>query len=324
MLFLLDSVWTPSRTSFLGLASFLGLDSIPQLEESVGARVPVQGTRWYRGARRHTDFGWMEKLTMIGTTVVRAGRALKNTFLDYEKAKDEIERNPMKVLPLLLSPSPASFMRLFMKGGGTPSDVRNAISENVDLGQLQNLFPVAQNPAGWIKSHNYALDQGLKFMIHSKSPLLNWTDLFDLTRWGCFTDSYRFKYWWHHPQIRFGVPLHMIKVTLTDNNTGYMKWDAIYDLGGRPFLRFDEEPQGGTRPFFAPDWCPGHKGQTAKSYTLEVHNLSSSPHSTLDFVGRMNFAQYNLPLLQANYDPYERDLDEFALLPRGREANSLL
>lgn len=58
------------------------------------------------------------------------------------------------------------------------------------------------NPKGWIRHHNRALDRGMKFMMNSKSPLINWTDIMDLDKFGCYNEDYQVKYWWWHPEIR--------------------------------------------------------------------------------------------------------------------------
>eukprot|EP00392_Amoebophrya_sp_AT5.2_P007924 g7943.t1 len=201
---------------------------------------------------------------------------------------------------------------------------------------VQSMLPAVQNPREWIRHHNRSLDHGQKFMVYSRSPMIQYTDLFNLNRFGCFNgNDFDTKYWWHHPQIKFGVPLGEIRVTLQNDSTGELKWDALYDLQGGTFLRHDAEPISGKHAFFTPDWCPGFSemgvgnfGQggapatdsamggggmgggsynTAHAYTLTVTNLGSKPSAGLGVVGKIQFNHYPFPLLETNYS-YESDI----------------
>eukprot|EP00397_Hematodinium_sp_SG-2012_P047630 GEMP01054256.1.p1 GENE.GEMP01054256.1~~GEMP01054256.1.p1 ORF type:complete len:238 (+),score=36.15 GEMP01054256.1:102-815(+) len=179
----------------------------------------------------------------------------------------------------------------------------------------------------WDVTHNHALHAQQKFMIQMKTPYIRATDLFDLDKFGCHSAEmhvctkepgaaiqkdgnmyghcdhatkdpkmakFDFGRWWFtHPSIAFGVPLHKIKVTLQNMTTGLLKWSAIYDLHGSNFLGHYEDPLGGEKPFFYPNWCsPKTPGGTSESYEFTVRNLSSKPNPSLDLVGKILFTRY--------------------------------
>lgn len=104
-------------------------------------------------------------------------------------------------------------------------------------------------------------------------------------------------------------------MNLVDENTGAVKWNAMYNVEGQTWLPHDREPLGGTHPFFLPDWCPGPSDRMAHNYTLTVENLGMKPHPQMGVVGKMQFTQYPRPLLDATYT-YERDIDPDDMVTR--------
>lgn len=157
------------------------------------------------------------------------------------------------------------------------------------------------------QQHKFFLDQGMKFGIAHKSPLIKTTDLFELDKFGCWTKSHKTlvdkfadaKKWWRHPSMVFGLKLNRVGIHLADLTTGEVRWDAIYDLShGAPhkffdhdkkirdmlkqgatypkyeyFLSGEERPIGGNHPFFQPDWCPPPGDALAHKFRLTVTNL---------------------------------------------------
>jgi len=170
------------------------------------------------------------------------------------------------------------------------------------------------DPSAWRTAHNYHLDRGSKFMIAFRSPFLMKTDLFDLQKFGCYEErgwagfklldkanaNYG-KFWWKHPEISFGGPLGTIGVTLQDESTGEIKWDAVYNLKGKQHLLNEDKPIGGSHPFFQPDWCPAPPGATAHRLHLVVSNLDSLPRAGLERAGEMIFMQYGPTSLENTY-----------------------
>ncbi|CAD7938180.1 unnamed protein product [Amoebophrya sp. A25] len=218
-------------------------------------------------------------------------------------------QNPTKAI--------ASGSNLFPTDAITKTSVKQAAQKVLTPENIAKVIPAVQNPRHWIAHHNHDLDQGMKFMVQSKSGTILWTDLFNTYRFGCFSDNFHQKWWWHHPQLRLGMPLFETKVTLQNDLTGEVKWDAVYNLAGKSFLRHDAEPIGGKHPFFLPDWCPGPAGDntTAQTWTLTVRNLGVKPFPEVDVVGKMRFIQYPFPLLEANY-VHEADIDKDELRTR--------
>lgn len=105
-------------------------------------------------------------------------------------------------------------------------------------------------PYWWRLQHNYFLDHGTKFALAYKDPMITWTNLFDLKKFGCydredfgkaFANKFRKlskildienegKRWWIHPSFQFGTTFERVGVHLQDETTGEVRWDAIYDL----------------------------------------------------------------------------------------------
>mmetsp|Transcript_59310 Transcript_59310/g.130214 ORF Transcript_59310/g.130214 Transcript_59310/m.130214 type:complete len:352 (-) Transcript_59310:78-1133(-) len=197
------------------------------------------------------------------------------------------------------------------------------------------------SPWLWRKQHNYFLDRGAKFMLVYKTPTIVSTDLFDLEKFGCFQvrgyqggsgmgylanaassamgmRNEKVKQWWIHPRLEFSAPVSRIGVRLQDMTTGELRWDAIYDLGKASWkkrnpheertcpedgwhLCEDEEPVGGDKPFFQPDWCPGPNDGMSHKYLLTVKNLSQRDSPEQPLVGEMMFTQYGINQLDNTY-----------------------
>eukprot|EP00929_Paragymnodinium_shiwhaense_P029237 TRINITY_DN16800_c0_g1_i1.p1 TRINITY_DN16800_c0_g1~~TRINITY_DN16800_c0_g1_i1.p1 ORF type:complete len:293 (+),score=17.66 TRINITY_DN16800_c0_g1_i1:144-1022(+) len=133
------------------------------------------------------------------------------------------------------------------------------------------------------KFHNWFLENGMKFQVAYKSPLIQNTDMFDLMKFGCGEHSHaddsgllggaadhlfdaiaRYKGssclatgdcgkpWWIHPSITFGTNLREVGVKLEDLTSGDVRWDAVYSLHGRNKLHEYDRPIGGEHPFFQP------------------------------------------------------------------------
>ncbi|CAD7954140.1 unnamed protein product [Amoebophrya sp. A120] len=259
----------------------------------------------------------MPFLAEILGTALRANLALGTVVAKVLKGPLNFIKQGANVAGSIMGPTTSAAMATMVKEQMTPE-------------KIESFFPPIQNPRHWIKHHNFALDQGQKFMIMDRSPLIQFTDLFNLNgRFGCHAgDDFQQKFWWHHPQIRFGIPLGEIKVTLQNDLTGEIKWDAVYDLGNSTFLRHDAEPLTGKHPFFVPDWCDIGGGvssgslsstngagattnhvanTTAQAWTLTVTNLGSKSHPDITTVGKIRFNQYPFPLLETNYS-YESDI----------------
>jgi len=201
--------------------------------------------------------------------------------------------------------------------------------------------PKSFSPWTWRKQHNYFLDRGAKFMMVYKTPTIVSTDLFDLEKFGCFQvrgfqggsglgylanaaansmghRNEKVKEWWIHPRLEFSAPVSRIAVRLQDMTTGELRWDAIYDLGKAAWkkrnpmeektcpedgwhLCEDENPVGGEKPFFQPDWCPGPNDGMSHKYLLTVKNLSQSDSPEQPLVGEMLFTQYGVNQLDNTY-----------------------
>lgn len=201
--------------------------------------------------------------------------------------------------------------------------------------------PKQFSPWTWRKQHNYFLDRGAKFMLVYKTPSIVSTDLFDLEKFGCFQvrgfqggsglgylanaaansmghRNEKVKEWWIHPRLEFSAPVSRIAVRLQDMTTGELRWDAIYDLGKAAWkkrnpmeektcpedgwhLCEDENPVGGEKPFFQPDWCPGPNDGMSHKYLLTVKNLSQSDSPEQPLVGEMLFTQYGVNQLDNTY-----------------------
>jgi len=201
--------------------------------------------------------------------------------------------------------------------------------------------PKSFSPWTWRKQHNYFLDRGAKFMLVYKTPSIVSTDLFDLEKFGCFQvrgfqggsglgylanaaansmghRNEKVKEWWIHPRLEFSAPVSRIAVRLQDMTTGELRWDAIYDLGKAAWkkrnpmeektcpedgwhLCEDENPVGGEKPFFQPDWCPGPNDGMSHKYLLTVKNLSQSDSPEQPLVGEMLFTQYGINQLDNTY-----------------------
>jgi len=201
--------------------------------------------------------------------------------------------------------------------------------------------PKSFSPWTWRKQHNYFLDRGAKFMMVYKTPTIVSTDLFDLEKFGCFQvrgfqggsglgylanaaansmghRNEKVKERWIHPRLEFSAPVSRIAVRLQDMTTGELRWDAIYDLGKAAWkkrnpmeektcpedgwhLCEDENPVGGEKPFFQPDWCPGPNDGMSHKYLLTVKNLSQSDSPEQPLVGEMLFTQYGVNQLDNTY-----------------------
>lgn len=169
----------------------------------------------------------------------------------------------------------------------------------------------------WRKRHNYNLDRGTKFAVVYKSPLIIDSDLFDDELFGChesrgkglnslkimkkLSGEYG-KEWWYHPEFTLGAVVGRIGVNLTDQTTGEVKWDAIYELPeDSNFLMRDDKPIGGSHPFFQPDWCPAPPGPYSHRYLLTLKNLGELPEPGQETIGHIMFTQYNPTQLENTY-----------------------
>lgn len=209
-------------------------------------------------------------------------------------------------------------------------------------------FEQSFSPFDWRQKHNYFLDRGMKFMVVYKSPEVVSTDLFDLERFGCvttrtgsstkllrtldkFTGQRKNKQWWDHPSFVLGSRFKRIGVRLQDLTSGELKWDAIYNIGDAQWkhapgenddgaacrdgkhLCEEEEPIGGSHPFFQPDWCPGPTDGVSHKYHLEIKNLGQVDQPSQPLVGEMFFTQYPMSKLENTYSyetlaPVEKSL----------------
>lgn len=209
----------------------------------------------------------------------------------------------------------------------SPADLR---ATKPDATSFFGLFDDKFSNKAWRTRHNYSLDRGIKFMVVDKgakdgqtNSLIVDTDLFDDEKFGCHESrakglgtTFKFmkklnqeygKEWWWHPEFTFGAVVGRVGIKLTDQTTGEVKWDAIYELSeGSNYLMKDDKPIGGNHPFFQPDWCPAPGGPYAHRFELKVTNLGELPGPELENIATMYFNVYNSQHL-ANTYAYENE-----------------
>eukprot|EP00928_Gymnodinium_smaydae_P052805 TRINITY_DN36967_c0_g1_i1.p1 TRINITY_DN36967_c0_g1~~TRINITY_DN36967_c0_g1_i1.p1 ORF type:complete len:460 (+),score=96.20 TRINITY_DN36967_c0_g1_i1:88-1380(+) len=180
------------------------------------------------------------------------------------------------------------------------------------------------------KRHNTALDLGMKFNVSYASPLIRHTNLFDLSKFGCYDElrlkegsssgylsakkklaerclgGYCGKQWWVHPSIKFNAAVRRVGVNLQDLTSGELRWDAIYLADKREgeeeaFVRGDALPIGGNHPFFLPDWCPAPADFMAHKFRLRVKNLDAETRPGLESYGDVYFTLYGPSQLANSY-----------------------